>query len=196
MTTLYFVRHGSTENKGQIIYGRMPGFNLSETGRKEAELVGQFFATKNIKHIYTSPLERAFQTADFISNQIPGSTITHNFDLNEVESTSWQGLSPDELFKNNAYEMFINDPSAEIGSENLNQLTYRMKKFTDEVIAKHKGEEIICVSHEIPILALKLRFEGKPLVSLKTYHLSTCAILEFKFDDNGNFLSVEDLKIG
>ena len=193
MTTIYFVRHGATENRGRIIYGRMPGFNLSEIGRKEAERTGQFFAQKNIKQIYTSPLERAFQTADFISNQIPGSTITHNFDLNEVESSSWQGLSPDELFKNNSYEMFINDPNADIGSENLNQLVYRIKKFTEEIVQKHKGEEVICVSHEIPMLALKLHFEGKPLVSLKTYHLPTCSIIEFRFDENGKFVSAKSL---
>ncbi len=193
MTTIYFVRHGATENKGQIIYGRMPGFNLSETGRNEAENVGKYFSDKNIKHIYTSPLERAFQTADFISNQIPDSTITHDFDLNEVESSSWQGLTPEELYKNNSYEMFINEPSAEIGSENLNQLAARMKKFADKIIQKNSGGSVICVSHEFPILALKLLLEGKPLVNLKTYRLSTGSILEFKFDDTGKFISINSV---
>lgn len=193
MTTIYFVRHGATENKGQIIYGRMPGFNLSEKGRQEAEAAGKFFAGKNIKQIYTSPLERTFQTADFISNQIPGSFITHSFELNEVESTSWQGLTPEELYKNNSYEMFINDPKADIGSENLNQLAKRMTEFVSEIIQKHKGESIVCVSHEFPILALKLVLENKPLVSLKTYHLSTCSILEFEFDDTGKFVSVKSV---
>ncbi len=193
MTTIYFVRHGATDNKGQIIYGRMPGFNLSEVGRKEAETVGKFLSGKGVKQIYTSPLERTFQTADFISNEIPGSTITHSFELNEVESTSWQGLSPEDLYKNNSYELFINDPKAEIGSENLNQLAERMKLFTESLAIKHKGQSIVCVSHEFPILALKLVLENKPLVSLKTYHLSTCSILEFQFDDNGKFISAKSV---
>lgn len=193
MTTIYFIRHGSTENKGQIIYGRMPGFNLSDIGRKEAEKAGKYFIDKGVKYIYTSPLERAFETADFISNQIPGSTITHSFDLNEVESSSWQGLTPDELFKNNSYESFINDPNAKIGSENLNQLASRMKKFTKNIVRKHKGEKIICVSHEFPILALKFALEGKPLVCLKTYHLPTASILEFQFDDENKFIKVSSI---
>lgn len=193
MTTIYFVRHGSTENKGQIIYGRMPGFNLSDFGRKQAENAGKYFIDKDVKQIYTSPLERAFETADFISNQIPSSTITHSFELNEVESSSWQGLTPDELYKNNSYESFINNPNAEIGSENLNQLAARMKKFTESVIKKHKGGKVICVSHEFPILAIKLALEGKPLVSLKSYHLSTAAILEFQFDDDGKFIRVNSV---
>lgn len=193
MTIIYFVRHGSTENKGQIIYGRMPGFNLSDIGRKEAENAGKYFVDKGVRHIYTSPLERAFETADFISNQIPGSTITHSFDLNEVESSSWQGLTPEELYKNNSYESFINDPNAEIGSENLNQLASRMKKFTESIVKKHRGEKVICVSHEFPILALKIILEGKPLVSLKSYRLSTASILEFQFDDNGNFIKTSSI---
>lgn len=171
----------------------MPGFNLSPKGRLEAEAAGKFFADKKIKQIYTSPLERAFQTADFISNKIPDSTITHRFELNEVESSSWQGLDPEDLYKNNSYEMFINDPKAEIGSENLNQLSNRMKLFTQELAVKHKGQSVVCVSHEFPILALKLTLENKPLVSLKTYHLSTCSILEFQFDDQGNFIATKAL---
>ncbi len=193
MTTVYFVRHGQTENRGQIIYGRMPGFNLSEAGRKEAEIAGQFLLGKGVKQIYTSPLERTFQTADVIANQIPGSTISHAYELNEVESSSWQGLSPEELFKNNSYENFINDPDANIGTENLNQLVQRVLNFTKLVVEKHKGESVACISHEIPIIALKLSLEGKPLVSLKTYHMSTGSILELQFDDNGDFVGLKSV---
>ena len=193
MTTVYYVRHGQTENRGQIIYGRMPGFNLSEAGRKEAAAAGKFLATKGVKNIYTSPLERTYQTADVISNQIPNSVITHAFELNEVESSSWQGLNPEELFKNNSYENFINDPDANIGSENLNQLATRMNNFTKLIVEKHKGEAIACISHEIPILSLRLLLENKPLVSVKTYHLSTGSILEIKFDENGKVIELKSV---
>lgn len=193
MTTVYFVRHGQTENRGEIIYGRMPGFNLSEAGRKEAEIAGQYLKGKGVKNIYTSPLERTFQTADVISNQIPGSTINHAYELNEVESSSWQGLSPDELFKNNSYENFINDPNANIGTENLNQLVQRLANFTKMVVEKNKGGTAACVSHEIPIIALKLSLENKPLVSLKTYHMSTGSILELQFDEGGKFVSLKSV---
>lgn len=193
MTTIYFVRHGATENKGQIIYGRMPGFNLSEEGRKEAEKIGEMLADKGVKNIYTSPLERAFQTAEIISNHLNNSVITHTFDLNEVESSSWQGLPPDELFKNNSYEMFANDPNADIGTENLNQLAQRMKNITQQIVKLNKGGSAVCVSHELPILILKFSYENKPLVNTRNYHLLTGSITKFDFDENDNFVSTETL---
>lgn len=191
MTTIYFVRHASTENKDNINYGRMPGFSLSDRGRQQAEEVAAYLADKRIVEIYTSPLERGFQTADIIGSKIPGCKITHSFELNESESTYWQGLKVDELFLNDAYEKFINDPNAEIGTENLTQVAERMKRFVKEVVAQHPGQSVVCVSHEYPILALRLSLENKPLQGVKTYHLSTASILALNFDDQGNFVSEE-----
>lgn len=188
-TTVYLVRHGLTDNKDQIVYGRMPGFSLNENGREAAKKIGKYLADKKITHIYTSPLERAFQTAEEISNFIPNVPITHKFELTETEATLWQGLKADELFLNDAYERFINDENAQIGTENLRQMAERMKKFIDEVVRNHKGQNIVCVSHEFPILALKLLLENKPLKSMKNYHLPTASALELKFDESGKFIS-------
>lgn len=193
MTTIYFVRHGQTDNKENINYGRMPGFSLDESGRSQAEKAAHYFVDKNITQIYTSPLERTFQTADIIGKSSPNAKISHTFDLNESESTYWQGLKAEELFLNDAYEKFVNDANAQIGTENLTQMAKRMKNFVTEVLRKHQGENIVCVSHEFPILTLKLTLENKPLESVKTYHLSTGSIIAFNFDEQGNFVSQESV---
>ncbi len=192
-TTIYFVRHGQTENQGNIAYGRMPGYSLSQQGKDEAKEAGELLKEKKISKIYTSPLERAFQTANIIGQQLANAPIIHSFELDEVESTYWQGLKTDELFMNDAYEKFLNDPNATIGTENLAQVAARMKKFTKDLLAKHKGESVVCVSHEYPIFALKLSLENKPLQSVKTYQLGTGKILKFEFDDNDNLVGVEKL---
>jgi len=192
-TSIFFVRHGNSENKENRYYGRMPGFPLSKQGEKEASSASSFLKDKKITKIYTSPLERAFQTANIISENLGLIPIIHSFELNEVESTYWQGLKAEELFLNDAYEKFLNDPNANIGTENLTQLSTRMKKFVKDLLTKHQGENIVCVSHEFPILALKLAYENKPLQTLKTYHIKTGQILRFDFDEKGNFLKTETI---
>lgn len=192
-THIYFIRHGRTENEGNIIYGRMPGYPLSEEGRTESSAAGKILAQKNISQIYTSPLERTFQTAEIISQYCPNTRIEHVFDLNETESTGWQGLNAAELFKNNTYEEFINNPNAAIGSENLNQIASRMQVVVKQILEKNKGESVACISHEFPILALRFSLENKPLTSIKTYHMPTGAIFDFVFDDNGKFVEAVEV---
>jgi len=192
-TSIYFVRHGSSENKGELAYGRMPGFSLSKQGEDEVKASAQILKGKQITKIYTSPLERAFQTANIISAILGNIPIIHTFELNEVESTYWQGLKVEELFMNDAYEKFLNDPDTNIGTENLTQLAARMKKFVKDILLKHHGENIVCVSHEFPIIALKISLENKNLQTIKTYQLRTGGIIRFDFDDAGNSTSSDTI---
>lgn len=191
MTTIYFVRHGQTENPNNIIYGRMPGFPLNKLGQEQSKKAGTYLASFKITHIYTSPLERCFETANLISEFFPNAPITHSFDLNEVESEGWQGTKAEELFTNLKYELFINEPEANMATENLTRLAQRINNFTQELLTKHKGESIICVTHEFTMLALKLFLENLPLKSLKTYQIHTGSIMSVNFDDTGKFVKTE-----
>lgn len=192
-THIYFVRHGRTENEGHIIYGRMPGYPLNEQGRMEAKTAAEILKDKKITQIYTSPLQRTFETAEIISQSLTEARIKHVFDLNETESTAWQGLRADQLFTNDAYETFINDPNANIGTENLNQIASRMLGVVQEILKKHRGQSVVCVSHEFPILALKFFFEKRQLSGVKTIHLKTGGVIEFTFDDNDRFVEAKEL---
>src|SRR5947209_4471875 len=70
MKTLYLVRHGSVYNPDGVMYRRLPGFHLSEQGRREAEETAQFLKAQPIETIYHSPLERARETAELLGQQI------------------------------------------------------------------------------------------------------------------------------
>ena len=193
MTHIYFVRHGRTENEGNISYGRMPGYPLSTEGKAEANKAGGILGNKNITQIFTSPLQRSFETAEIISQHLPGVKIEHIFDLNETESTRWQGSPADQLFTNNDYETFINDPNADIGTENLNQVAARMTGVMQQILSSHSGQNVVCVSHEFPILALKLFLEKKQLSGVKIYHLPTGGVMDFVFDELNKFVKAEEI---
>ncbi|OGY21071.1 MAG: hypothetical protein A2126_03680 [Candidatus Woykebacteria bacterium GWB1_45_5] len=194
-TTVYYVRHAPYENPERLVPGRIPGYHLGSDGKEKARKVGEFFKGKPINYIYTSPLERTFETANIIGEQLPGAKIIHVYDLIEIESTSWQAFRLEELFTNEYYESFLNDPATDKVIESLNKLAARIKNLTLTLCAKHKDEEIICVSHEYPILALRLTLEGKPLNLLKTYNVSMGSITTFVFDETCHFLKDEYLEI-
>ena len=185
LTTIHFVRHGEVENPERIAYGRMPGFHLSNNGKKKAKKVGEFFSSKKIPIIYTSPLERTFQTANITSDSFSSPPkVVHKYELIEFDAKKWQSLPLDELYQNKYFESFSNDVDSKIVPENLNALARRMENFTLDICAKHKGEEVICVSHEYPIIVLKLKLEKKPLTDSKNLLISTGSINSLIFDDN------------
>jgi len=186
-TTIHFVRHAGYENPERLVPGRIPGYHLGNQGKVQAKKVGEIFRNKAIKYIYTSPLERAYETANIIGEVLPEAKIIHAYDLTEIDASHWQAYKLEELFTNEYYEAFINNPETNLVPENLNQLAWRMKCFTLTLAEKHKGEEIICVSHEGPILALRFSLEGKPLKLIKTYDATMASVTTLVFDENCAF---------
>ena len=61
--TVHLLRHGEVHNPDGILYGRLPGFRLSDLGVAQAEMAAQFLAERDIGYLVSSPLERAQQTA-------------------------------------------------------------------------------------------------------------------------------------
>lgn len=68
---LYLVRHGLVHNPNGVQYGRLPGFHLSDVGRKEAALAGGFLANVPLEAVWHSPLERTVETARLVLGDRP-----------------------------------------------------------------------------------------------------------------------------
>ena len=69
-TIVHLVRHGEVANPDGILYGRIPGFNLSEDGQMMAKAAADFMAGRDVTVLRSSPLERAVQTAEPIAAQL------------------------------------------------------------------------------------------------------------------------------
>ena len=61
---VHLVRHGEVENPHGILYGRIPGYHLSETGRLMAKTAADYLAGRDVTVLKSSPLERALETAE------------------------------------------------------------------------------------------------------------------------------------
>ena len=64
---VHLVRHGEVQNPDGVLYGRIPGYHLSETGRLMAKAAADFLAGRDVTVVRSSPLERALETAEPIA---------------------------------------------------------------------------------------------------------------------------------
>jgi broad specificity phosphatase PhoE len=151
-TSIYLVRHGQTAwNKEEIFRGRSD-IPLNETGLKEAELAGQYLKTKEIHAIYSSPLSRAFQTAQKIAQ-------FHNLEVRPLDGIidmsfgKWEGKSLKEVQENDEerYRLWREEPHRVklSGGESLEEVRIRSMAALDEVMHNHAGKTLVLVSHRV-----------------------------------------------
>ena len=65
------MRHGEVHNPERILYGRLPGYHLSDRGRRQAQAVADSLADNDIVAVVASPLQRAQETAAPIARRTP-----------------------------------------------------------------------------------------------------------------------------
>lgn len=150
MTRIYFIRHGETEWNTTGRYQGWSDIPLSEIGMKQAEAVGKRFQNIDIDVIYSSPLDRAYQTAHEIAKH-KNMQIIKDEHLKEINFGDWEGLTADEI-KNlygEQFTNFIQNPeSGEFpGDGSLELVTQRLKIGLDAVIKQNKDKKIAIVSH-------------------------------------------------
>ena len=151
-TTIYLVRHGQTAwNKEEVFRGRTD-IPLDETGLKEAESAGEYFKTFDIEAVYSSPLSRAWQTAQKISR-------FHSLDVQALEGLldmsfgSWEGRSLKEVKETDGerYRQWREEPHLLRlpGGETLAEVRARAMSALEEVVRKHPEKTVVLVSHRV-----------------------------------------------
>ena len=95
-TTVHLLRHGEVYNPDGVLYGRLPGFFLSDLGHEMAERAAVALADRDIATVISSPMERAQQTATPIAGRHNLDIVT-NADLIEADK-----YEAEELFACNA----------------------------------------------------------------------------------------------
>jgi probable phosphoglycerate mutase len=165
---IIFLRHGQAENNTKkILAGRSPGVNLTETGIEQAEDAGRMLKALNISAIYSSPIDRAIQTADIVGNYCDLEIVTDDR-LIELDMGKFTKMPYNEIFAKhgNVFLKFYegSDEVSENGVETFAKVQKRIFEMVDFVIDKHKNENVVLVTHMDPIKAmigkvLKLRPE-------------------------------------
>ncbi|GAB3306119.1 histidine phosphatase family protein [Epidermidibacterium keratini] len=151
-TVVHLVRHGEVHNPDGILYGRRPGFGLSERGALMAAALGEYFDGADVTYLVASPLERAQQTAAPVADST-GLPIESDGRLIEADN-SFEGQRwgvRDGILGRPANWVRLRNPFRPSWGEPYVDIAVRMSAAIEAARLAAYGHEAVCVGHQLPI---------------------------------------------
>jgi len=163
-TVVHLVRHGEVANPDHILYGRLPGFHLSEAGRLMAKAAADFLAGRDVTVLRSSPLERALESAEPIAADFRLPIVV---DDRLIEAANhFEGLRfgvGDGALRQPRYWRHLSNPFRPSWGEPYVEVAARMLAAVRDAAAAARGHEAVCVSHQLPIWVTRRWVEGRRL---------------------------------
>jgi probable phosphoglycerate mutase len=186
-TLVLYVRHGQTPSTGQILPGRAPGLHLADKGRAQAEAAASRLAgLKRVDAVYSSPLERARETAAPIA-RLRRVRVKVDRGLLECDFGEWTGRSLRELMRLPEWRTVQRYPSGFRfpGGESFREMAGRMADAAGRFRAVHPGQVVVAVSHADPIKAAVADALGMHLDLFQRLNISTCSVTAIAYGESG-----------
>ena len=177
MTTFLLIRHGETDAVGRSIMGWAPGWRLNENGRGQVERLANRLASLPIRAIYTSPLERAVESAEAIGKP-HGVAPQPEEDFGEYRVGEWQGVAIAELDKRDDWRRFntVRGITRAPGGELALETQLRVVRKLHELAGKHRDETVAVVSHGDPLRYAIAFFLGAPIDMLLRFEIHPASL--------------------
>lgn len=162
-TTVHLLRHGEVFNPNRILYGRLPGFRLSDLGVAQARVAADFLAVRPIGYLASSPLQRAQETAAALV-AATGLTLTTDPRFIEAEN-ALEGrhvAGGRGLLANPANWRYFRNPVRPSWGEPYAQIATRVLAGVTaaRVAVDGTGADAVCISHQLPIVMARRSVEG------------------------------------
>ncbi|TFV53874.1 histidine phosphatase family protein [Geodermatophilus sp. DF01-2] len=161
-TVVHVLRHGEVHNPERLLYGRLPGYRLSETGEAMALAAAEWLADKGVTHVVSSPLERAQQTAAPIAGKLD---LPVAMDDRLIEAgNAFEGLRVgvgDGSLRSPQHWWKLRNPFRPSWGEPYVEIAVRMLAAVEAARDAARGAAAVCVSHQLPIWTLRLHLEGR-----------------------------------
>jgi broad specificity phosphatase PhoE len=181
-TTLYLLRHAATDaNLAQParLQGRRDDRPLAPLGLRQAAATRDFLAVRPIDACYTSPLQRAKETAAIVAAPHGLKPIVLD-ELTECDVGAWEGLDWATVRNRDpeAYRQYMADPAsfAYPGGESFSDVFARASDALDRIMAKHAGQTILAVTHHVVTRTYLAAMLGLPLRQARSVALENCGI--------------------
>ncbi|MER6137759.1 histidine phosphatase family protein [Streptomyces sp. NPDC001815] len=164
ITVVHVMRHGEVANPDGLLYGRLPGYHLSELGQRMAERVAEHLAPRDITHVVSSPLERARETATPVAEAhgLDLATDTRLIEAENVFQGKAFGVGDGALRRPENWKHLVNPFRPSWGEPYLEQVV-RMMGALDAAKDAARGHEAVCVSHQLPIWIVRSFVERRRL---------------------------------
>ncbi|MDP9389580.1 MAG: MSMEG_4193 family putative phosphomutase [Actinomycetota bacterium] len=186
-TLALFVRHGLTPTTGKVLPGRAKGLHLADAGREQARAVAERLAAlKKVDVVYSSPLERARETAAAIGRRLD-LAVTVDRGLLECDFGDWTGAELKQLRKLPEWRAVQSHPSGFRfpSGESFREMHTRVNETAARLRARHPGETVVLVSHADPIKAAVADATGTPLDLFQRLVVSPCSVTAVAYAETG-----------
>jgi probable phosphoglycerate mutase len=161
-TTILLIRHATNDAlANKLLYGRTPGVHLNDEGRTQAQRLADRLAGLELAAVYSSPLERAVETAAPIAaRQVLDVVIDP--DLIEGDAGEWTGRPLDEVNESSQWrEMILHSSGVPLpGGESIWDVQVRMVRAVEAMRAAHPGGTVAVVSHSDALRSLVAHYVG------------------------------------
>ena len=186
-TTVHLLRHGEVYNPQGVLYGRLPGYFLSDLGLEMADRAASALANRDIAAVISSPMERAQQTAAPIAKTHRVEIVT-NSDLIEAENI-FEGKRVsvgDGVLKQPKTWRHLWNPFKPSWGEPYDTVATRMSAAIESARSQAKGREAVLVSHQLPIWIARLAAENRRLWhDPRSRQCTLASVTSLTFDDEG-----------
>ncbi|HSN06101.1 MAG TPA: histidine phosphatase family protein [Candidatus Angelobacter sp.] len=185
-TVVHLLRHGEVANPTGVLYGRLPGFRLSELGERMAERAAEALADRDISLVVSSPLERARQTAAPVADR-HGLEVTVDDRIIEAENV-FEGQRVgvgDGVLKHPTAWRHLWNPVTPSWGEPYRDVAGRMRAAVASAWSAAQGHEAVLVSHQLPIWVARLDAENRRFVhDPRKRQCGLASLTSLTFDDD------------
>lgn len=194
VTTFLLIRHATNDFVDKALAGRLSGVHLNEEGRRQAEILAERLQHVTIDSIYSSPLERALQTAEPLARRM-GLTIQLREKLLEIETAEWTGKTFDALAGDPQWKRFNSLRSATRcrGGEHMLEVQLRIVDELEELRERSPDRTVAVISHGDVIKGALAHYLGVPLDLFHRIEISPASISTLALADWGpRILGIND----
>jgi probable phosphomutase (TIGR03848 family) len=197
MPTLLLIRHGENDYiKQGRLPGRLPDIHLNKRGREQAATLAETLKNLPIKAIYSSPLERAAETAEPLAQAL-GLAIQLRPGLLDIDAGEWQGLQLRKLRKLSLWKQVQEQPSQVRfpGGESFMESQERLVREIQSICGAHKHRDmLVVVFHSDPIKLVLAYFLGMPLDNFQKFSVAAGSVSILAVGKSGGHLTAFNLK--
>jgi len=163
-TVVHLLRHGEVFNPEKVLYGRLPGYHLSDLGRQMADRAAGALAGRDLVSVISSPMERAQETAVPISesHDLPVEIQPLVIEADNVFEGQRVSVGDGVLRQPRTWKHLYN-PFRPSWGEPYVEVADRMHAAIDQARESARGHEAVIVSHQLPIWIARLRAENRRL---------------------------------
>ncbi|MBW6472037.1 MAG: histidine phosphatase family protein [Anaerolineaceae bacterium] len=178
MAIILLIRHGENDWVGKKLAGRLPGVHLNQNGLNQAKVLATTLQNLPIKAIYSSPLDRALETAQPLA-QVKKMEISICENLSEINFGDWQGKTIKQMRRLKLWETVQKHPSQMQfpNGESFIGAQHRLVDCITQISEKHEPFDLVaCFSHSDAIRLLVAYYLNVPLDTFQRIHINTASI--------------------